>query len=161
MRTLQQQELDWIERAPVSVIGRAESAAPPDAVFAVLADHVRWPEWFPSVRKVEVLGPATGVGARRRVTVPGAVFEEEFIAWDPGVRWSFTGTASRPGLLRSLVEDCRLEPTSTGGTAIAYGMHLAPAPLAAPLVRLARGSLRKNLDRAMHQLAQRAENPPN
>lgn len=160
MRGLEQRDLDWIDRAPVSVVATAESSASPGAVFAVLADHERWPDWFPSVRRIEVLGPATGVGARRRVTIPGAVIDEQFIAWDPGVRWAFTGTAARPGIVRSLVEDCRLEATPTGGTAISYGMHFAPAPLATPFARLARRGLGKNLQRAMRQLATRSEGPP-
>lgn len=160
MRDMERQRLEWIEQAPVSALGRAVSSASPDAVFAVLADHVRWPEWFPGVKKVEVIGPAAGVGARRRVHIPGAVVEEEFIAWEPGVRWSFTGTAGKPRFARSLVEDCQLEATPDGGTAISYGMHLAPGPLLAPFARVAAGSLRKNLAKAMQQLAARAEAPP-
>ena len=126
----------------------------------MLADHTRWPEWFPNVRKVEVIGPAAGVGARRRVHIPGAAFEEEFIVWEPGVRWSFTGTAARPGVARSLVEDCRLEATPSGGTAISYGMYFTPAPALAPFVRLGVGALRRNLTKAMGRLATRAEAPP-
>ena len=160
MRELEQQTLDWIARAPVSAIGTAVSSAPPDAVFAVLADHLRWPEWFPSVRKVEVIGPASGVGARRRVHIPGASVEEVFIVWEPGVRWSFTGTSARPGILRALVEDCQLEPTPEGGTAISYGMHFTPARALAPVVRLGVGALRKNISVAMAHLASRAESPP-
>lgn len=159
MRDLERQPIEWIERAPVSAVGRAVSSAPPDAVFAVLADHLRWPEWFPSVRKVEVIGPASGVGARRRVHIPGAAVEEEFIVWEPGVRWSFTGTGARPGFLRSLVEDCRLEATPDGGTAISYGMYFMPAPALAPFVRLSLGALRKNLNTAMGRLAARSESP--
>ncbi len=160
MRDLDQQAIDWIDRAPVSAIGTAVSSAPPDAVFAVLADHVRWPEWFPNVRKVEVIGPASGVGARRRVHIPGAFVEEEFIVWEPGVRWSFTGTGARPGFLRALVEDCRLEPTPSGGTSISYGMHFAVPRGLARLAPLSVGPLRKNLTKAMGRLATRAESPP-
>lgn len=141
----------------MAVTGRATSNASPEQVFAVLADHERWPEWFPNVKRVEVLGPAEGVGARRRVSIPGAQVEERFIAWDVGQRWSFTGTAAKPGFVRSLVEDCQLAPHGDGGTAITYTMHLDPAPLFRPLLVVAKGTLAKNLDTAMAALARRAE----
>ena len=157
MSTLDQQTLDWIEQAPFAATGRATTTASPEAVFAVLADHERWPEWFPRVKKVEVIGPAEGVGARRRVFIPGAQVEEVFIAWEPGERWSFTGTGARPKLFRALVEDCRLAPHGDGGTAISYAMYIEPVPLFRPLMKLATKSLTKNLDRAMRALAARAE----
>ncbi len=155
-----EQDLVWAASSPLAVTGRATSTAPPERVFAVLADHERWPEWFAGVKKVEVLGPAEGVGARRRVSIPGATVEERFIAWDVGQRWAFTGTSARPRFVRSLVEDCTLVPHGDGGTAITYTMHLDPAPLLRPLMQLAKGSLTKNLDRAMAALARRAEQGP-
>ena len=148
--------LDWTDDAPVRVEARAESTASPDDVFAVLADHERWPEWFPSVRKVTVLGPAEGVGARRRVTIPGAFVDEEFIAWEPGVRWAFTGFAARPRFTKSLVEDCRLEPLASGGTRISYAMYLDPPAVLKPLMKLAVRQMRKNNTRALENLASRA-----
>jgi carbon monoxide dehydrogenase subunit G len=155
-----ERDLEWAASAPLAVAGRGTSTAPPERVFAVLADHEGWPEWFPGVKKVEVLGPAEGVGARRRVSIPGARVEERFIAWDVGQRWAFTGTAATPGFVRSLVEDCVLAPHGPDGTAITYTMHLDPSPLFRPLMRLARGSLTKNLDRAVQALAARAEQRP-
>ncbi|MGQ0831331.1 MAG: SRPBCC family protein [Microthrixaceae bacterium] len=148
--------IEWVEAAPISIVARAESTAAPDAVFAVLADHERWPEWFPGVRRVTVLGPAEGVGARRRVAVPGATFDEEFIVWEPGVRWSFTGIAASPRVTRSLVEDCQLAPLPTGGTSIAYAMHLDPPPLLRPLVKLSVRRIERNNNKALANLAARA-----
>lgn len=156
MRALTPRDIDWIAQAPVAIEGRTTSSASPQQVFDVLADHERWPEWFPNVKAVEVIGPAAGVGARRRVRVPGAAVEEEFIVWEPGVRWSFTGTAAKPGFVRSLVEDCRLEPTPSGGTAISYNMHLDPAPGYGLLVKLAAGGIRKSIQKAVEQLSKRA-----
>lgn len=148
--------IDWIDAAPIKIEAHAESSAPPDAVFAVLADHERWPEWFPSVRTVTVLGPAAGVGARRRVAIPGATVDEEFIIWEPGVRWSFTGVAVKPSVLRSLVEDCRLTPLDGGGTTISYTMYLDPPRALLPVVRAATRVMRRNNRRAMASLAERA-----
>jgi uncharacterized protein YndB with AHSA1/START domain len=156
MGDLVRRDLDWIDDAPVRIEARAESAAPPAAVFAVLADHERWPEWFPSVRKVTVLGPAEGVGARRRVDIPGASVDEEFIAWEPGVRWAFTGIAASPRFTRSLVEDCRLTPTPSGGTEISYTMYLDPPPILRPTATVLVAGIKRNNQRAVEQLARRA-----
>lgn len=151
--------IDWIDQAPIRVEGRATSTASPDEVFAVLADHERWPEWFPSVRKVTVLGPAEGVGARRRVHIPGSSIDEEFIVWEPGQRWAFTGYAAKPRFMKSLVEDCRLEPTPSGGTDISYTMYIDPPALLRPLLKLAAGRMRANNTTAMENLAARAAAP--
>lgn len=156
MADLVPRTLDWIDAAPVSISAQAESRASPDAVFAVLADHERWTEWFPKVRRVEVLGPAAGVGARRRVTIPGSTIDEEFIVWEPGVRWSFTGIAASPRVTRSLVEDCQLAPLPTGGTSITYAMHLDPPPLLRPLVKLSVRRIERNNNKALANLAARA-----
>lgn len=160
MGALVPRTLDWKDEAPVRIEARAESDASPEAVFAVLADHERWPEWFPAVRKVVVLGEATGVGARRRVVIPGASVDEEFIAWDDGKRWSFTGYAAKPRFTKSLVEDCVLEPLASGGTAISYTMYLDPPRLVKPLFALFRRGVRASNTRALRNLAARAATTP-
>ncbi|MDP1820774.1 MAG: SRPBCC family protein [Acidimicrobiales bacterium] len=156
MAELTRQTLDWIPSAPLALTGTGASAASPDAVFAVLADHERWPEWFPNVRSVEVTGAPSGVGATRRVKLPGASVDEMFIAWDPGERWSFTGTAARPRFVTSIVEDCRLTATVDGGTIISYTMYLAPAPLFRPFLKLAAPQIQKSLQTAVGRLGERA-----
>lgn len=157
MGELTKQTIGWIDRAPVKIEAQAESTATPDKVFAVLADHERWSEWFPSVKKVTVLGQGEGVGARRRVVVPGMTVDEEFIVWDPGQRWSFTGYEAKPGVARSLVEDCVLTPLPNGGTSISYTMYIEPKGVAGLMLKLIKGQLVKNNTKAMQNLARRAE----
>lgn len=159
MAELVARSVDWIEIAPIRVVATAESSASPAAVFAVLADHERWPEWFPGLRKVTVLGAATGVGARRRVALRGATVDEEFIVWEPGNRWSFTGIAATPRFTKSLVEDCQLVAREAGGTAITYTMYLDPPAALRPLVNALTGRIAANTNRAMRNLAQRAAYP--
>ena len=50
-----------------------EVDAPPDVVFAVLTDVERWPEWTPTVTRVERLGDAgapLALGSRLRIVQP-------------------------------------------------------------------------------------------
>lgn len=50
---------------------KVEINAPADAVWAVLADVLRWPQWLPTVTGVEPLGPPElAAGARYRLTQP-------------------------------------------------------------------------------------------
>jgi uncharacterized protein YndB with AHSA1/START domain len=65
-----------------------EVDAPPEVVFAVLSEVERWPEWTPTVTRVERLGDAAAplaVGARLRIVQPKV---------PPG---EFTVTALEPG----------------------------------------------------------------
>jgi hypothetical protein len=153
---LVERTIEWIEIAPVRIEAKNESSASPADVFAVLADHEHWPEWFPLVRKVTVLGAAAGVGARRRVAIPGTTVDEKFIIWEPGVRWSFTGVAARPKFTKSLVEDCILGDLESGGTAISYTMYLDPPRALRPLMAGLAGRIQANNNRALANLARRA-----
>jgi uncharacterized protein YndB with AHSA1/START domain len=154
------QTMTWAETAPIRAQGSARSKASPEAVWAVLADHARWPEWFPGVKEAIVLGPAEGIGARRRVKVPGMKVDEEFIAWEPGRLFAFTATNVKPPVFRSLVEHCRIEPTDDGGCTATWTMCIGPSTLAAPLLKLARPQLVKTVTQGMEALARRAEGLP-
>lgn len=137
MKALTPRTLEWIDHAPVRVTRVQRIAAPSSRVWEVIADHERWPEWFPSVSRVEALDPAEGVGGRRRVHIGSLSVEEEFLAWDPDARFAFVVThSSRPGI-RSMVEDVRLVPDGDAATTVTYTQAIEPvgARLAAPIVR--------------------------
>jgi hypothetical protein len=157
MKPLVTKPLSWVGQAPIHLTASRATTASPEAVFAILADHERWPEWFAGVKRVTVLGPAEGVGARRRVEVPGLVVEEEFIAWDVGQRWAFTGTASKPIVFRSLVEDCQLAARADGGTDVTYSMHLDTSAVMRPVVKAGGRMVQRNIAKALDNLAARAE----
>ena len=86
--------------------------------------------------------------------------DEEFIVWEPGVRWSFTGIAATPPFTRSLVEDCRLETASSGGSVITYTMYLDPPPALRPIIKAMSGLIAANTTRAIRNLAERAAVDP-
>jgi uncharacterized protein YndB with AHSA1/START domain len=149
--------LDWIDQAPFSFSGSAMTKASPDAVFAVLADHERWPEWFPVITKTVILGEQReGVGTRRLTNIPGGSIEERILAWDVGRRFAFTATAVHPAVVHALLDDCRIEPMQSGAR-VTYNVYLDPAGMVLPLLELMKGLLASELNKGMQALAARAE----
>ena len=136
MRNLTRHDLDWIPEAPLSITRSRRIVAPRDRVWEAIADHERWPEWFGAIDEVARVGTGEGVGGGRRVVVRGTTFEEEFLAWEPGVRFGFVVTqASRPGL-KAMVEDVRLS-TEGDVTRVEYSQGIEPvlARVTVPLFR--------------------------
>lgn len=142
MKPMTPRPLEWIDVAPVRASRSRKIGAPADAVWAAVADHEGWATWFPNITKVERGDPATGVGGTRVVHVGSAVHvAEEFLAWEPGTRFSFTVVgSSRPGL-RSMNEDVRITPDGPDACTVTYtmGLDLPGArvlrPVLAPVLR--------------------------
>ena len=154
MATLTPRPADWIHPAPVRVQATRDLAAHPDEVFAALADHESWPDWFEALSRVERFGDLhEGVGSNRRVFIGSRVtVDEEFVVWEPGARWGFTILeASVPGL-RSMNELVTIEPLDGDRSRVTYTMGIEPAWFLAPLLRVAEGRLRKNLGSALEEL---------
>ena len=55
---------EWIDAAPIIVREEIEIAAPPSAVWARIADHETWPEWFTALDRVERIGTGVEVLSR-------------------------------------------------------------------------------------------------
>jgi uncharacterized Tic20 family protein len=89
-----------------------EIAAPPERVWAVLADLERWPEWTASVTSVELLEPGPlVVGTRARVSQPKlkpAIWEVTAAKAGRGFTW----VTRHPGLLVTGLH--QLEPIEKG-----------------------------------------------
>jgi hypothetical protein len=111
---LEERDLAWLAQASLVVSNQVFVPASVLQVFAVLADIGNWHAWCPGVTEAEVVGPLpTGVGAMRKVKAGGFRFEERFVAWEDGLRVTFSGlTTSAPGF-RSLVEDWSVVPDTS------------------------------------------------
>ncbi len=159
-RALERQPLEWIDEAPVRVSVSRRMAVGADAVFVVIADHETWPEWFDGVEEVRVTGAAEGVGGQRQVVVRGlGVFDEEFLAWEPGRRFGFAVTHMTRPVFRTLNELVTLEPDGDA-TVVTYTQGYAPAPWAWPLLwPVARWRLPKVLAGALAALEEQARAP--
>jgi uncharacterized protein YndB with AHSA1/START domain len=142
MKPMTPRPLEWIDIAPVRASRSRRIAVPADTVWAAIADHEGWTAWFPNLTRVEPGEQDHGVGGTRTVHVGNALSaHEEFVAWEPGSRFSFTlVAASQPGL-RSMNEDVRITPDGPTACTVTYTMGIdlpgarALRPVLAPVLR--------------------------
>jgi hypothetical protein len=150
---LEARDSTWLAEAPLVVSNEVPVPASTAEVFAVLADIGNWQTWCTGVSEAVVVGPvASGVGAMRKVKAGGVRFEERFVAWEDGVRVTFSGlTASAPGF-RSLVEDWSVAPdvNDPSASVLTQTMGVALSGALRPLS----GVLRWYLQRATRRGAQ-------
>jgi uncharacterized protein YndB with AHSA1/START domain len=126
--------------APVRSEREIEIAAPPEAVWEVLTDFARWPQWNPEVKSMSFEGPLA----------PGSVFR-----WKagPGTIVSTVEEIDRPRYVRwrgrtmtiGAVHEWRVEERD-GGTHVETEESFSGV-----VARLLRGSLQKQLDRALDE----------
>ena len=89
MTELTRQTPDWTDTAPIKFRAAHEMLATPDEVWAALADHERWPEWFEAIDGAESTG-GEGLGSTRAIWIRKWRVDEEFIVWDEPRSWGFT-----------------------------------------------------------------------
>ncbi|HEY5663384.1 MAG TPA: SRPBCC family protein [Ilumatobacter sp.] len=149
---------EWIPAAPVVVRRERHVDAPASAVWRHIADHETWPEWFPGLKRVEVPGSREGVGGQRLVSVPGATVGEVFTAWDPDARFAFAVVAA-PRVLASMAESVVIAADGDSCD-VTYTIGIEPATGFGWFWRLAAGRMARMLERALVNLAERAEREP-
>ena len=163
MASLAPQSPEWTDTAPVKISATREVPATADAVFAALADHETWPEWFDAVDRVERIGDLNeGVGSKRRVFLARQriKIDEEFIEWDPGNVWSFTVLeANGPfRLLETLNERITIQTTGPERARVTYLMAMKPTRGAGVLFdKVVRRGQEKRLAKALEALGRRLD----
>ena len=105
----------------------AISPAPPEAVWALLADATTWPDWSDFV-SAEIDRPGVdapqGVGSRRRFAYRRTRSHEEIVAFDPPRHVAYTLLSGLP--LRDYRGDVTLTATADGGTDIHWQSQFRP-----------------------------------
>jgi hypothetical protein len=133
-------------------VGR--STAPPDQVFAVLADGAGWSRWAgPMIVKSwwerEGTPPPGGVGAIRALGMKRVGSREEIVAYDPPTHLAYTILSGLP--VRDYRADVRLTPDGSGTRIEWSGAFTAKAPGTAGAIgvflRLTIGSFVRRLGR--------------
>jgi uncharacterized protein YndB with AHSA1/START domain len=103
------------------------SPAPPDAVWALLADATTWPAWSDFedavIERLDHDG-GQGVGARRRFAVGRTRTREEIVAFEPPRHVAYILLSGLP--LRDYCGDVVLTATDAGGTDIHWHSEFRP-----------------------------------
>lgn len=138
-------------------------AAPPAAVFAVVADVERLPTHIPEIKKVELLTPGpVGVGTKIKETrvMFGKEASETFevVEYDPGRRLTLLATSCGAEYLC----EHRFIPDA-GGTRLELEIRTRAltlfARLMAPVAWLMAGVMKKAIARDLDAFARAAEGP--
>ena len=107
----------------------AHSAAPPERVYAILADGPNWPRWAgPLIGRGEWEreGSPTkeGVGAIRKIGRAPLFAREEIVVHDPPRHHAYTILSGQP--VRNYRADVRLTDNERGGTLITWTAEFDP-----------------------------------
>jgi uncharacterized membrane protein len=133
--------------------------APPSAVWAVMSDVERWPEWTASISSVELLdGAPFAVGSRARIQqprLPTAVWTITAVEPERYFEWQTSG----PGV--KTVAGHRIETSGSDGSRLTLSLEWSG--LLAPLIRLLYGGMSRNYvsmeAQGLKQRSEGAENP--
>jgi len=131
-----------------------ETAAGPDAVFAVLEDVTRWPEWNHGVERIDLAGPfATGTPGV--MVIPGQGSLDFRLAWVAKGQ-GFEDETPVPGTDVVVRVRHSLEPLAGGGTRITYRATIE-GPTADALGPEIGSAVTSDFPEVMAALARRAE----
>lgn len=159
MGKLEPQSLEFANTAPFKVDVSIVSPVPAQALFDVMRDHRRWPEWIGAgVTSVEPTSePDWGVGSTRTVTFfRVAQVQEAFVGWEEPTLWAFTGTSFRPRIFSKLVERFQIEPIDEQSCRISYRMGADFPLLMRPLSRIVMGVMSRAGRPALERMSREA-----
>lgn len=154
-RPMTHRDRDWIAEAPLQIEVSRTIDAPVETVWARIADHESWPEWFTELTRVEITGEASGIGGRRDVALGPITIKERFTAWEPDAQFAFTLTEGPPNLA-AVAESVTLEPTD-GGCTVTYRQGMEARRFAGWTLPLLRRRMEPGLRDALDRLADLCE----
>jgi Polyketide cyclase / dehydrase and lipid transport len=136
-------------------------AAPAESVWTLFTDVVRWPEWTPSVVRVEIVGadravqrrPQLAVGTEVRINQPGMP-ELTWVVTELTAGRSWTWESRSPGVTTTATHE--IETIDSAACRVRQ-VIAHRGPLAWPIGLLSRSKTRRFLDQEATGLRQRAE----
>ena len=153
---------------PIEVHEQGTVAAPPDALWPLVSDPARLPEWFTFAERVEVL-EGEGVGQRRRQhghwgSKPSEV-DQRITAWEPPRRLAWCHEAERlagkpaPRFAASTDFEIVLAPAGDGATSVSLRSTQEPASaVRGAVIRLfGRREVAQHLRRSLAKLGELAQ----
>ncbi|MEO8796730.1 MAG: SRPBCC family protein [Polyangiaceae bacterium] len=138
--SLRRSGLDFCAWSSERFTNRAKLACSADEAFELLSDTAQLPRWVHDCTGCQwTTSPPYGVGSTRDVVLKGGLtVHEEFLAWEPGERLTFTVTGMTIPLLRRMVEDFRLRRVSAATCELEWTVHYEPRTIAKLILPIAR-----------------------
>ena len=134
----------WFDTAPTELDFTTGSAnrltfdalieAPPRRVFDIFAKGEGQEIWFQDFKAVKWTSPEPHqVGTTREVKLKLLSVKERFVAWDPGVRLTFSIDAITLPIVKKMMEDLQFEAVGEKGTRFVWTVHYKPSLLMKPI----------------------------
>ena len=140
----------WIDTARLRNVVERRLAVDRDTVWARIADHETWPEWFTALDRVRITGEPAAVGGRREVTAGRITMGEVFTVWEPGEQFAFAVVRANR-TLAGMAESVELR-SDGDGCVVLYRQGVEPARGFGWLWRLIMPRLRSETERALERL---------
>ncbi len=141
----------------VSVQVERASSATPAAVYDVLMDVDRWPEWMPTVSAAsweERGAPDTGLGGIRRVRNGPSVTRDRIVGGTRPTHHAYAASTPRWMLIKDYRGDVRIHESEKGSSII---WTVTCTPRVAGLTKLFKAQLQSVYTRIAAALAEQAE----
>jgi len=127
-------DLDFTTSSPQRLVFDALIEARPQRVFEIFARGEAQETWFQDFKAVRWTSPEPhSVGTTREIQLKLLTVKERFVAWEPGVRLTFSIDAISLPLVRRMMEDMQFEAVGEKGTRLVWTIHYEPALLMKPL----------------------------
>ena len=132
-------ELEFTTSSPQRLVFDALVEANPDRVFEIFAKGEAQETWFQDFKACRWTSPEPhAVGTTREIQLKLLTVKERFVAWDPGVRLTFSIDAITLPLVKRMMEDMTFEAVGEKGTRLVWTVHYEPTLVMRPFLPVAK-----------------------
>jgi Polyketide cyclase / dehydrase and lipid transport len=115
MRNLTASDPTFLDEARHRVEVRHVVDAPSSDVWACLADHANWNDWYPEMTDCSSAEPGR-LGAERSITLGPLRAVERWVIWEPPERLGFTVVHTNLPLAKRVIEVLTITPDTSDDT---------------------------------------------
>lgn len=151
--SLNECELGFCEASPFQIKNEVLLDCDAPTAFSLLAEDRHLEAWLEGCKRARWTSELPrGVGSTREVVLDTIAVREKFVAWEPGVRMTFTGTEISAPLTRRVMEDFRFESLGPNATRFLWTLHYEPRLFMRPIHPIVRAVFRRLFKRSLDRL---------
>lgn len=154
MRNLTAADPTFLDDARHRVEVRHVVHAPPSDVWACLADHANWNDWYPEMTDCSSAEPGR-LGAERSITLGPLRAVERWVIWEPPERLGFAVVHMNLPLAKRVIEVLTItpDPSANTRTVVDYTGCLQPTLLTLLAVRRTKHQMSTSWSAALSSLS--------